>query len=401
MPVFDDRAQLVVAVAEQIGPHLECLALDALDRVAAAIELRVDLLDQDPRLRPPQIGHLGLPRGRFFDAHDLDPEGLDLQHARRRVGLRRVGLQLARPVAVAVDEDPRAVFAALGAPLEDDQIGVAAGQQALRPLLVQCRDRELHRIDLGDEQAQIEALGLGRLLAARHHRQSPPPSVFEPHRHQYAGRIRRRKGVSLAITWLDLAVGDARGAQLGRQPRGVVALGKADRRCDVAKRLVLVEQPRAFEVPPFDAVVEIVKTGIGQRQHRFFRGTHGFGAKQRVGVRGLGGVDQGAPGRGRDLVGRVATKSAKAEPQVVPHDLLEIGDDLGPPRAAVIEFGEIAPHRLAPRVGRVGRERRQDLALCVMRKPAGVAGDQLAVLGGVVDDEIHDHAQAGKPAPRW
>ncbi len=75
------------------------------------------------------------------------------------------------------------------------------------------------------------------------------------------------------------------------------------------------------------------------------------------------------------------------------HDLLEIGDDLAALRAAVIEFGEIAPHGLAPRIGGVGRERRLDLALFVMRKPSGVTGDQLAVLRGVVDDKIHDHAQ--------
>ena len=76
------------------------------------------------------------------------------------------------------------------------------------------------------------------------------------------------------------------------------------------------------------------------------------------------------------------------------YELLEIGKQLAALRPLIIEFGEIAPYGLASGIGRIGCERRPDLALGVAGEPVGVVGDQLAVLRGVVDDEIHDHPQS-------
>src|SRR5437868_13160427 len=48
-----DGPQLVVPVAKEIGPDLQKLTDDPLDRIAAAIELGVDFLNMDPCVRPP------------------------------------------------------------------------------------------------------------------------------------------------------------------------------------------------------------------------------------------------------------------------------------------------------------------------------------------------------------
>ena len=63
--------------------------------------------------------------------------------------------------------------------------------------------------------------------------------------------------------WLDRRFGDSGRKEFGREPFGVVAFREADRRRYVAKSFVLLEQPWALEVPPFDAVVEVVETGLG------------------------------------------------------------------------------------------------------------------------------------------
>ena len=75
------------------------------------------------------------------------------------------------------------------------------------------------------------------------------------------------------------------------------------------------------------------------------------------------------------------------------HQRLEIGDDLVALRRPVVELGEIAPHRLALGIVRVDGEGRAHLAIAVAGEPLGRLGDQLAVLGGVIDDKVHDGAQ--------
>ncbi len=75
------------------------------------------------------------------------------------------------------------------------------------------------------------------------------------------------------------------------------------------------------------------------------------------------------------------------------HDILKISHDFVAPRSPVIELGEVAPFGFAARIGRVARRGRENRTLRVMRKPIGMAARQLAVLRGMVEHEIHDHAQ--------
>ena len=241
--------------------------------------------------------------------------------------------------------------------------------------------------------AEIKALGLWVLVGIGDDIEPPRPAVFETHRHHHTGRVSRGKGVSLAIARLDLGFRNSGSAELIDQPVGVVALRKPDRRRDVAKVFVLFQQPGAFEIPPLHAVEEIIETGAVERKDRFLRRAEVFGAEHHLGIGFLRVADQAAPDFGRHLIGRVATKTAKAQTDVMPHQLLEIAKDLTPLRGPIIEFGEIAPYRLLRGVGRIGREGRNDIAARITGEPVGIADDELAVLGGMVDDQIHDDAQ--------
>ena len=76
-----------------------------------------------------------------------------------------VGCSFAPLVLMPVDEDEGTLLAALGLSLQHHQRVVPVAQQSLRALLIQRRYRLLHRVDLGDEAAEIKAFGL-RLVCA-------------------------------------------------------------------------------------------------------------------------------------------------------------------------------------------------------------------------------------------
>src|SRR5205085_6198018 len=52
--VMEDGPELVVAVAEQIGPDFDGVPDDALCRIPPAIDLGIDVLDNDARVQPPR-----------------------------------------------------------------------------------------------------------------------------------------------------------------------------------------------------------------------------------------------------------------------------------------------------------------------------------------------------------
>src|SRR5207244_2103773 len=62
-------------------------------------------------------------------------------------------------------------------------------------------------------------------------------------------------------------------------------------------------------------------------------------------------------------------------------------------RRPVIELGEISPYRLAGGIRGVSDRRRDEFAATIARKPARMSGRQLTVLGGVIDNQVHDHPQ--------
>ena len=80
-----------------------------------------------------------------------------------------VEYRFARFVLMPVDEDEGPLLAALGLSLQHHQRVVPVAQQSLRALLIQRRYRLLHRVDLGDEAAEIEAFGLGLVCAGGDH----------------------------------------------------------------------------------------------------------------------------------------------------------------------------------------------------------------------------------------
>ena len=90
---------------------------------------------------------------------------------------------------------------------------------------------------------------------------------------------------------LDLAIWEAGGHQFCDEPLGVMALREPDRRRDMAEAVILVEQPRALEIPPLDAVEEIIETGAAQGEDRFLRRPEVFGAEHHVRIGGLGVAD--------------------------------------------------------------------------------------------------------------
>ncbi len=182
-----------------------------------------------------------------------------------------------------VDENKGTIVPPLGFALQNQQRVVSVGQQALRALLVQRRHRLLHRVDLGNEVTEVKTLGLRLVIAGFNDIEAPRPAVLEAHRHHHAGGICRCEGISLAIPWLDLTFRNPCGDQLVDQPVGIMALGKADRWCDVAEILVLLEQPLAFEIPPFDTVEQIVETGAREGKNSLLRRPQVLGAEHHLG----------------------------------------------------------------------------------------------------------------------
>src|ERR1700730_4823345 len=122
----------------------------------------------------------------------------------------------------------------------------------------------------------------------------------------------------------------------------------------MAKLLVLLKQPGALEIPPLDAVEEIIEPGAGKGENGLFGGAEILGTKYYLGISPLGVADQTAPDLGGYLVGGIAADPAKPQSHVMAHQLLKIGEDLALLWGAVVELGEIAPHGLPARVGGVG-----------------------------------------------
>jgi hypothetical protein len=71
---------------------------------------------------------------------------------------------------------------------------------------------------------------------------------------------------------------------LGRNACGIVALGKGDRRRNVAKLFVLIQEPVRSKVPPFGAVEEIIESRGTKLRDLLGRGAQSFREKPRLGV---------------------------------------------------------------------------------------------------------------------
>src|SRR5436190_18850501 len=112
VPVFYNRAQLVVAVSKEVGPHLEQLADNPLDGIASAIELGIHFLDLHPVLGLP----VWMLRDWTLGADRTSPQD---PHLKRGHGHRRAfDFDLTGLLLVGIDQDEGAVVAASGPPLQ-------------------------------------------------------------------------------------------------------------------------------------------------------------------------------------------------------------------------------------------------------------------------------------------
>ena len=200
--------------------------------------------------------------------------------------------------------------------------------------------------------------------------------------------------IGLPVTPLDIIDGgDAFGGEIGGEPRGVVGFRERDRARDRAKLLVLLEQPALPEVPPFGAVEQVVEARRTQSLHLLQHAAQVLRREYGVGADLATGPDQLPPDHLRYLVGGVAAKPADAEADVMLDHLGEVFDQLRALGAiAVIDFGEIGPHRFFVGVG-IDREGRPQGPVRLALEPFGMLLGQDRVLGGVVDHQVHHHRE--------
>ena len=265
-----------MTIAENIGPDRNVLAHHPLRRIAPAIDLRPDILDEDACVLPP----LRVVRRRAMrpvpapDFHRSRRAQRGAQHshlqrrdhdpaANRPLFAARQHLADCKPVAeieqtggaeqlldrdflclplLRIDQAQRPLGAAVALTQQHNEGVIRAAQQPLRPLLIERRGRLLHQVDAGDERSQVETLGLRRqLFAIGDDREPARPAELESHRHHDAGRKRGGERISLTVMRLDLPFRKPGRYQFGHQPLGIMALRKTDRRCDLAELLVLLE----------------------------------------------------------------------------------------------------------------------------------------------------------------
>ena len=297
---------------------VDLLADHPLDRIAAGIDFRPHILDHDASVGPPframpgsrpmrrrarsALAAPGAARARSTRTSS----GASAEPRRRRPARRRRAASrrapasrrdtrpaarqqplehdLARLALLRVDQNQGALGAALALPQQREQRVVGRLRRRCGPSSLSAGTAAFMPVDRGDvTRCRSKRGGSGSsVVAVRHHRDAPRPAVLEAHRHHHAGRERGGEGIGLAVARLDLALRKPGRQQLGDQPLGVVAFRKGDRRRDMAVFLVLVEQPRALEIPPFEAVEQIVEAGIGERQHLLLARPEVLGAEHDI-----------------------------------------------------------------------------------------------------------------------
>ena len=430
--VLDRGGDLVMAVAEHVGLDLDHVADHALDRMAPAVELGIEMLDHDPgageleqALLRGLLRRLGDPRGRLqglgVAAEDAQRQGLEadrfarLERCRRAIGRdvleaadpparlvdQRARVDAAKARLIRVDQHDRGVVRGGDVPArkaeQTDDRAVRRGDLALRPFGVQRGRCRLHRVDLADVAGEVDArplrLPLPVARARADHVHARPAAVFVAHRDHDAAREGGREQVAEAV--LPLELGRLEVAQVRRQALGVVALRKGDRRRDVTVQLVLLEQPRRAEVPPLRAVEHVVEARRLERQHLLGRAAQRLGEEAALRVEGLGLLEDRPPDLDRHLIGGIAAKALEAELQVMAHQLHPVLDQ-GRARVRIVvgDLGEVAPDGELARIDRIDRARRVQLAIAVAPVPLRVLLDQDGVLGRVVEHQVHHRRDA-------
>ncbi len=178
----------------------------------------------------------------------------------------------------------------------------------------------------GERSKRSGSRGLGRVSLTF---EPLAPAELESHRHHHAGGKAGGEGIGLGIAPHDRAArDDALGRKLLGEPLGVVTFGERDRRRDAAEGVVLRDEPRALEVPPFHAVEEIVEARAIERRHVFGGRAKRLGAEEGLGIDRARRRDDAAPDARRHLVGRIAAEAAEAQRGIMTGDRAEIIDGL-------------------------------------------------------------------------
>ena len=172
-------------------------------------------------------------------------------------------------------------------------------------------------------------------------------------------------------------------------------LGKGDRGRDDAQRLVGLERPWRAQIPPGEAVEEVVEASAGRRGGFVEGAAERLGGEERAAVARLGAADQMTPHVGRHLVGGVAAKAPDAK-RLEPRDVavpIPEQEFLGG-RLAVAQLREVAPHRDDRGIVGIDREGGADAALLVAIVDVRALRDEPRVVCRVIDDEVGHDLQA-------
>ena len=410
--VLDHGRELVVPVDEDVGLDGEHVADDALDREAAAIELGRHPLDRDAvgsqLLEPPLalLGMLGHERGLGHRAQE-DPhrQRIEGDRAAGHEGLRRdTGrgvLETGDPAAgggqqrseldpvgarqVGVDHRKCCtVGRQRRAGIEPEQAhdpAVGGGHTAQRAVGGEGRRRCLEAVGLGDEPGEVDpALAgfLGPVLGPGLDRVEPAAAaILEAHRHQHAGGGGQGIEVAGAVEPGDLVrlLDVEGGGEAGR----VVVFREGHRGRDPAQLLLLVQEPAVVEVPPAAAVQDQVEAAAGEGPHLLERAAQRCRHEDGVRIALAQGGEELAPQVRRDLVGGTAAEAGGAQLQIVAGELDEVLHlPAARARTVEVELGQVGHHPRPARVGGVGQDRGDELAVAPA-EPLGMLAHQLGI----------------------
>ncbi len=258
------------------------------------------------------------------------------------------------------------------------------------------RRRSLGRVHLSHEPRDIDerARGLGApVLGPRLDRvEGAPAAMLEAHGHQDAGREGGGEEIAEAIVALDLLRIVA--ADLGREPAGIVVLGEAHGRRQPGQHIFLVEQPGRAEVPPAAAVEHVVEAAVGELPELIEGAAQRRGEKEGILVLDPEPVDERAPEIGRDLVGCAAAQPRYSELQEMTGQAREIVELSCPVvRLGEIELGQVEQWLGAMRCGRIGNDRRHQVARRITVEPIGMGRGEVRLGRRMGQHEVGHHPQ--------
>lgn len=211
---------------------------------------------------------------------------------------------------------------------------------------------------------------------------------FEPERDHDPGGKEGGEKVALLHS-IDIALA------LGKKSGGIVAFGKADGWGNLAKQVVLRDEPGIFEVPVPGTVEHIVETCPGGFFGQLRWAAKSFGGEKEAGMARPSVVDEPLPEPGGDFVSGIAPKTIKTQrdkvfdnPQAVTVKALWIRG------VFMIKLGQVLPNDFllivdAKSIG--------NASVRLVHKPLGMFFSEGRINGAVVEDEVNHQLETGSP----